>query len=91
MLRWCICWASIGKCSQICTSPLVLIGLNGPPVAAPGFRSHRSIVDGPPPIQSMMADLPRCLQGLGIGAQGAGRTCSAGAASAEAPARWDRK
>ena len=54
----CICLAINGMCSQISTSRVVEIGLKGPPVAAPGFRSQISIVDGPPPIQSRMADLP---------------------------------
>src|SRR5690606_13473169 len=40
-----------------CALPVVLIGRNGPPVGAPGFKSHRSIVDGPPPIHSRIADL----------------------------------
>ena len=33
------------------------IGWNGPPVGAPGFRSQMSIVAGPPPIHSKIADL----------------------------------
>ena len=38
-------------------SPVVEIGLNGPPLLVPGFRSHKSIVGGPPPIHSKIADL----------------------------------
>src|SRR4051812_21332224 len=45
-----------GMCSQICTSPAVEMGRNGPPVLAPGLRSQMSIVEGPPLIHSRMAD-----------------------------------
>ena len=51
-----ICSAIIGKCSQICPSPDVEIGRKGPPVGAPGFKSQMSIVAGPPPIHSNIAD-----------------------------------
>ena len=60
--RLFISLAVSGMCSQICTSPLVLIGLNGPPVDAPGLRSQMSIVDGPPLIHSRIADLRALLQ-----------------------------
>src|SRR5690606_11658777 len=68
--KCCICWAIIGRCSLICALPVVLIGRKGPPVGAPGFKSHRSIVAGPPPIHSRIADLRFC------------RSCSALAAIA---------
>ncbi len=83
---WCICLAIIGMCSQICALPLVLIGVNWPPVGAPGFRSQMSIVLGPPPIHSMM-------QALCFFFISAAFACSvlvkpmAGRAIAEAPAR----
>src|SRR5436190_19038231 len=67
MIERCfICWAILGRCSQIWTSPLVEIGLKGPPVAAPGLRSQRSMVEGPPPIQSMMALLRFALSVLAL-------------------------
>ena len=53
----CICFAIMGKCSHICISPVVDICLNGPPVGASGFKSQRSIVEGPPPIHNNIADL----------------------------------
>src|SRR5690606_32439453 len=59
MAMWCMFLAIIGMCSQIATpGALVWICLKGPPVGAPGFKSQISIVDGPPPIQSMIALLP---------------------------------
>src|SRR3954452_6243011 len=83
-------FAVIGMCSQICMSPAVLIGLNWPPVGAPGFRSQMSIVEGPPLIQSMMAALWFFL----ISAACAFRLLTsemAGTLIAEAPAKWLRK
>src|SRR5262245_39300811 len=51
--------AVCGMCSLICTpEALVAIGLNGPPVGAPGFKSQISIVLGPPPIHIRIAPLP---------------------------------
>src|SRR5437879_5766780 len=51
--------AVCGMCSLICTpEALVLMGLNWPPVGAPGFKSQISIVLGPPPIHIRMAPLP---------------------------------
>src|SRR5262245_61174351 len=82
--------AVIGMCSQICTSPAVLICLKGPPVGAPGLRSQMSIVEGPPLIHSKIADLwfffssAACVR----------RLCprvKAGIVRADAPARWLRK
>jgi len=37
---------------------VVEIGLNGPPFLEPGFKSHMSIVGGPPDSQISMVDLP---------------------------------
>src|SRR4051812_47282017 len=82
--------AVMGMCSQICMSPAVLIGLNWPPVGAPGLRSQMSIVEGPPSIQSMMADFlfflisAACVRMLWT-------SDIAGRAATEAPARWLRK
>src|SRR5437660_10871562 len=53
--------ATPGKCSLICKPvALVLMGLNGPPLAWPGLRSHRSMVLGPPFIHSRMHERLRC-------------------------------
>src|SRR6516225_1220771 len=53
--RCFICLATDGRCSQISTpEALVLIGLNWPALAEPGFMSHRSMVLGPPPIHRIM-------------------------------------
>jgi len=49
-----ITFAVRGMCSLICRSPAVSIGLNSPPVGAPGLRSQMSIVGGPPPIHIRM-------------------------------------
>jgi hypothetical protein len=82
--------AVIGMCSQICTSPLVGIGLKGPPVEAPGLRSQMSIVEGPPLIHSRIADLwfflssAACVRRLWPSVR-------AGMVRADAPARWLRK
>src|SRR5438309_1908926 len=51
--------AIFGRCSQTLTpDALVSIGLNSPrmPSGASGFRSHMSIVAGPPGSQTMMTD-----------------------------------
>ena len=88
--KWCICLANMGKCSQICPSPLVRIGLNGPPVAVPGFKSHRSIVDGPPPIQSRIVDVPSPAGPSGPAASVRARMPDETIAEA-APATWDTK
>src|SRR5262249_23757820 len=56
-----------GRCSEIWIPlTLVSIGLKSPriPSGASGLRSHMSIVDGPPPSQTMMTEwafLPRPL------------------------------
>ena len=51
--RWCICVANFGRCSEICMPGTdVSTGLNGPPLACPGFRSKVSIWLGPPDIHS---------------------------------------
>ena len=52
-----ICLAIIGRCSQICMSPVVAMGLKLPPVGVPGFMSQISIVLGPPPMYSKIAAL----------------------------------
>src|SRR3954449_11367975 len=47
--------AIFGRCSLILTpAVLVAISLKLPPLAWPGLRSHRSMVDGPPDIHSRM-------------------------------------
>src|SRR5205085_12440343 len=74
----------------ICTSPLVEIGLKGPPVGAPGLRSHMSIVDGPPPIHSMMAALCRFFRLSELAAMALVNEI-AGSANADAPAMCCRK
>ena len=64
---WCICLAISGMCSQTVTpSALVEMGLNGPPVGAPGLRSQMSMLLGPPPIQSMIAALCRFLRSVAL-------------------------
>src|SRR5690348_15622310 len=82
--------AVIGMCSQICTSPAVLIGLNCPPVGAPGLRSQMSIVEGPPLIHSRMADLRFFLISAAC-VRSVWPSENAEAAIAEEPARWLRK
>src|SRR5207249_10669419 len=50
-------FVSCGRCSPILRpAALVAISLNGPPLAWPGLRSHRSMVDGPPFIHRRMHD-----------------------------------
>src|SRR5947209_1480322 len=49
------CRAIFGRCSEILTpGAAVAISLNGPPLAWPGFKSHRSMVLGPPFIHRRM-------------------------------------
>src|SRR5947209_3549725 len=53
--NWSPNLASLGRCSLIFRpAALVSISLNGPPLAWPGLRSHRSMVLGPPLIHSRM-------------------------------------
>ncbi len=54
--RWCICLATLGRCSVIFTPGAeVSIGLNGPPFfSLSGLRSQMSRWLGPPPIHSTM-------------------------------------
>src|SRR5438128_992364 len=79
--------AVMGRCSQICMLPEVLMGLNWPPVGAPGLRSQMSIVEGPPSIQSMMADFlfflisAACVRMLWTSDR-------AGSAATDAPVKW---
>ncbi len=88
---WFICLANVGRCSQICRpSRLVAIGLNCPPVGAPGFMSNKSIVAGPPLIHSMMQAL-FCFLSRRALANRLLVNAIAGTAIAEAPARCDRK
>src|SRR5262245_57542490 len=82
--------AVMGMCSQIWTLPVVLIGLNWPPVGAPGFMSQMSIVEGPPSIQSMMADLRFFLSSAAC-VRRLWTSDRAGIAATEAPAKWLRK
>jgi hypothetical protein len=56
----CICLASFGKCSQIwMPGTLVLIGLNSPASAVPGFMSQVSFWLGAPDIHKRMHDFGR--------------------------------
>ena len=57
----------------------VFIGLNSPPVEAPGLRSQRSMWLGPPPIQSRMQLLP-CLRSCWALASSEPKNCIAGTA-----------
>ena len=85
---WCICLAISGRCSQMATpSALVEICLNCPPVGAPGFKSQRSIVLGPPPIQSKIAALCRFFRSVALASRELVNAV-AGAAIAADPARW---
>src|SRR5205823_1618729 len=77
-------------CSQICTSPDVLIGLNWPPVGAPGLRSQMSIVEGPPLIHRRIADL-RFFFISAARVRSVWPSERADPAIAEAPARWLKK
>src|ERR1051325_3107637 len=79
--------AVLGMCSLICMSPLVLIGLNWPPVEVPGLRSQMSIVEGPPLIHSMMAALCRFFRSAALARRVLVRDM-AGAARAAGPAMW---
>src|SRR5262249_40257742 len=75
-----ICLASLGRCSPILMPGTeVAISLNLPPLACPGLRSNRSIVDGPPDIHNRMHERLRC----GMGA--AARAKSANHPDADAP------
>src|SRR5678816_1929080 len=76
-----------GMCSLICMSPLVLIGLNWPPVEAPGLRSQMSIVEGPPLIHRRMAALCRFLRSAAL-ARSVFVRDKAGTVRAAAPAMW---
>ena len=67
-------------------SAVVAIGLNSPPVGAPGLRSQMSIVAGPPPIHSMMADLCRFFMSVAL-ASSVLVNDMAGTARADAPAK----
>ena len=74
-------------CSQTVTpSALVEMGLNGPPVGAPGLRSQMSMLLGPPPIQSMIAALCRFFMSVAL-ARIELVNAVAGDTSAAAPAR----
>src|SRR5688572_22751577 len=78
-------------CSEICTPlALVLMGLNGPPVLAPGLRSQMSMVLGPPPIHSRMAALCRLRRSSLLAARALVKLM-AGPAMAPAAARWPMK
>src|SRR3954453_9767791 len=79
-----------GMCSQICMSPAVLIGLNWPPVGAPGLRSQISIVEGPPLIHSRMAAFRFFLISAAC-VRSVWPSESADVAIAAEPARWLRK
>ena len=69
MFRWCICLATLGRCSVIFTPGAeVSIGLNGPPFfSLSGFRSQMSRWLGPPPIQSTMHAPVGLAELLGVG------------------------
>src|SRR3954452_9808174 len=90
-LRWCICLATLGRCSQLLT-PLaeVWIGLNGPPFfSLSGLRFHVSMWLGPPPIHSRM-QLLFFLRAAAALASSEPRNWRAGRAI-EVVARWPRK
>ena len=91
MLMWCICLDIRGRCSQIDTpSALVEMLLNWPAVGVPDFKSHRSIVLGPPPIHKRIADL--CLlRRSATFAKIEFAKLEIGAATAAVPATWLRK
>ena len=48
------CLASSGRCSPIFSPGAAAISLYGPPFSWPGFKSHKSMVLGPPFIHSRM-------------------------------------
>ena len=92
--RWCICLATVGRCSLIWTPEAeVAIGLNGPPfLSDSGLRSQVSMWLGPPPIQSKIR-LLFCLRSCRALASSAPAKCRAGKASAVVamcPRKWRR-
>ena len=78
-------------CSLICTSPVVEIGCEGPPVGVPGLRSQMSIVGGPPFIQRRMTDLWSDAADDSAAASTDRPSIHAEAPNAAAPLRWSRK
>src|ERR1700728_3687167 len=62
--------ATSGRCSEILMpGTAVGISLKGPPLAWPTFRSHRSMVLGPPFIHRRMTDFLRFGSGAGSSAR----------------------